>query len=72
MMVAYHIFTIGGLVVAVVLMALAIHAQIKVNRWWQENFEDLNILEYDTDEDVEPELSAFDQEVADLTDDPLD
>ena len=67
MMVAYHIFVTGGLVIAVILLALAVRDQVRLNRWLDENF-DLGEYEY---EDEEPELSAFEQEVADLTDDTL-
>ena len=65
MMLAYHIFVTGGLVIAVILLSLAVRDQVRLNRWLDENFD---LGEY---EDTEPELSDFEQEVADLTDDTL-
>ncbi len=64
MMLAYHIFVVGGLVVSILLLVSVALSQARFNRWWDENFD---IGEY---RDVEPELSAFDQEVVDLTDNP--
>ncbi len=67
MMLAYHLFVTGGLVIAVILLALAVRDQVKLNRWLDENFD---LGEYQ-DDDTEPELTEFEQEVADLTDDTL-
>ena len=66
-MLAYHIIVIGGLVVAIILLALAVRDQAKVNRWWQETW-DLTA----TDDELDDGLSNFDREVRGLHDDPLD
>ena len=68
MMWAYHTFVIGGLVIAIIVLALAVRDQARANRWMTENFDD---PDYDVD-DYEPELSAFEQEVADLNDNASD
>ena len=67
MMLAYHIFVIGGLVVSIILLVSVVRAQVRQDRWWEENFDLGNY----NDESFEPELSEFEQEVADLTDDTL-
>ena len=71
MMVAYHMFVIGGLVVSIILLVSVVRAQVKQNRWWLENFEVSAILGLVDDDDAEPELTEFEQEVADLTDPTL-
>ena len=71
MMVAYHIFVVGGLVVSIILLVSVAVSQARFNRWWDENFDIGEYREEDYHPDDEPELTGFEQEVADLHDEPL-
>ncbi len=73
MMLAYHIIVIGGLVVAIIILTLTVRDQIRLNRWWEESFENLDVLGYEhthDDNDDDDGLSDFDREVRDLNDTP--
>ena len=59
----FQMVTIVGLVIAVIYLIAAVRIQAKLIRWMEENFEDMGIGDYD------PELSEFEQEVADLDND---